>query len=161
MQAKLICGIIFPNKELHDKAIKALTEIYGEIDKESQEYSFTEFTKYYEPEMGKELKRKFLVFKNMIEMEQLPDIKLRTIELEKEMSKDGKRTVNLDPGYLTKDQFVLASVKTSPNKIYLAKGVSAQLILQISQNKCLENVRTFPDLKQEIIKKFILENTTK
>jgi hypothetical protein len=151
MQAKLICGIIFPNKELHDKAIKLLTEIYGEIDKESPEYSFTEFTKYYEPEMGKELKRKFLVFKRLIEMEQLP-------EIEKQMSKEGKRTVNLDPGYLTENQFVLASVKTSPNKIYLAKGVSAQLILQISNNKCLENIRTFPDLKQEFIKEFILQS---
>ena len=157
MQAKLICGIIFPNKELYDKAVKTLIEIYGEIDKESPEYSFTEFTNYYEPEMGRGLKRKFLVFKRLIEMEHLPDIKLRTIELEKEMSKNGKRTVNLDPGYLTENQFVLASVKTSPNKIYLAKGVSAQLILQISNNKCLENIRTFPDLKQEIIKEFILE----
>jgi hypothetical protein len=157
MQAKLICGVIFPNKELHDKAIKSLTEIYGEIDKESPEYSFTEFTDYYAPEMGSGLKRKFLVFKKLIEMEQLPDIKLKTIEIEKQMSKQGKRTVNLDPGYLTENQFVLASIKTSPNKIYLAKGVSAQLILQISQNKCLENVRTFPDLKQEVIKNFILE----
>lgn len=157
MQAKLICGIIFPNKEMYDNALKMLTEIYGEIDKESPEYSFTEFTKYYEPEMGSGLKRKFLVFKKQIEMENLPDIKLKTIEMEKQMSKEGKRTVNLNPGYLTENQFVLASVKTSPNKIYLAKGVSAQLILQISNNKCLENIRTFPDLKQEVIKKFILE----
>lgn len=158
MQVKLICGIIFAEERSYQKALELLTQEFGEIEKKSEPYNFSQFTKYYEPELGQNLQRQFLVFKRTIEAEQLPDIKLKTIELEKQLSKNSQRTVNLDPGYLTSSQFILASVKASPGKIYLAKNIWAQLIYQISKNQIIENERTFPDLKQTEIKKFILAN---
>jgi hypothetical protein len=157
MKAKLVFGIIFSKEDDYSKTVKILTGLYGDIAKVSQKYSFSQFTDYYEPELGKELYRLFILFKNPIDAEQIADIKLKAIELEKKLSKSGKRIVNLDPGYVTSDQFVLASTKQSSNKVYLAKGIWAQLIYQIGKNKCNENERTFPDLRQDTVKKFILE----
>lgn len=156
MLAKLICGIIFSEEKSYQKALELLTKEFGEIEKKSEPYYFSAFTSYYGPEIGPDLQRQFLVFKKLIEAEEIPEIKLKTIEMEKKLSKQNKRTVNLDPGYLTSSQFILASVKASSGKIYLAKNIWAQLIYRISQNKIIENGRTFPDLRQEKIKEFIL-----
>jgi len=84
----------------------------------SAKYDFT-FTDYYDDEMGENLKKQFLSFEKLIMPDQLADIKNSTNEIETKYSIEGKRTVNLDPGYLEESKLILASTKNFSHRIYL------------------------------------------
>jgi len=74
-------------------------------------------------EMGKPLFRQFLSFEKLISPEQLVEIKLFTNQLEQESAEQGRRRVNLDPGYLSLDHLVLATGKPCAHRIYLSQGI--------------------------------------
>ena len=159
-KAKLFTGIIYSDKDTYKKAVKELVEKFGPIEHESQEYDFTDFTAYYEDEMGDSTKKKFLVFKKLIARDKLVDIKLWTNALENKFtklelcSKLKKRKVNLDPGYFTMHNLVLASAKDRAHKIYLKKGIYADLTLLFNKNGCQHMPHTFQDFKTKQVQEF-------
>ena len=51
--------------------IKNLKNIFGSIEKESSEYNFDKYTDYYEKEMGKGLIKKIVIFKKIVNEENL------------------------------------------------------------------------------------------
>lgn len=155
-KAKLFVGVLYSNEKICKKVIGLLVEGFGEIEKESEPYAF-DFTDYYEGEMGKNLMKKFIVFKEMISMDELADIKIFTNGIEDKFAKDRKRVINLDPGYLNKEQLVLASVKGSAYKVYLDKGIYAHLILIFKKNSCIELNRTFPDFREKKVQDFFIK----
>ena len=107
-EVKLIIGLI-GKETLFAEVEKKLGEKFGDIDFASDCIDFT-FTNYYKEEMGHELKRKFLTFKQDIDPTQLVDIKLYTNELENKFLDDSScRKVNIDPGYINLSKLVLAS----------------------------------------------------
>ena len=78
----------------------------------------------------------------------LPDIKLRTNEIELGLSREGKRRVNIDPGLLSQERFVLATGKNFTHRIYLRDGIYADLTL-IYQNGAYRPLPwTFPDCRE-------------
>jgi len=156
-KAKLFIGIIFNNKDTYNKVLKELTEKFGEIEKESFEYSFDEFTTYYKKELGPNLIKKFIIFKKLIKRDNITDIKLFTNSIEEKYSKKGKRQINLDPGYLTEFNLILPSAKERPHKIYLKKGIFADPVYIFKKNYCITFNHTFPDFKSEKIQKFFIE----
>jgi hypothetical protein len=121
---KLFLGIIY--REGVDLSIlrSRLEEIWGPTDFLSPPCPF-DLTRYYEKEMGLGLKRVFWSFSRLIDPGELASIKVRTNRLEEEFSQEGKRSVNLDPGYLDFFKIVLASGKFSGQKIYLGQGIYA------------------------------------
>ena len=148
MKAKLIIALMYSNKEIYRKTLEELKKLFGDIDKESQEYNFDQFTKFYEKEFGKNLVKRFISFKNRIEREDLADIKLKTTQIEKEFSKENKREINLDPGYLTETELVLASFKKGTNyKQDIGKGIYAHKVLEFKGNKVEIFWHTFPDYR--------------
>ena len=62
---KLICSFIYSDKNAYDGALKELVKLYGETDFETEETPFTH-TSYYSGEMGYNLKRRFVSFKNTV-----------------------------------------------------------------------------------------------
>jgi len=157
MNAKLIIALMYSDKEIFNKTISDLKNRFGEIEKESESYDFN-FTKYYEKEMGAELIKKFIVFKKPIGTEELADIKLFTTEIEKKYSIEGKRKINLDPGYLTKTELVLASFKKGTNyKQQISDKVWAHKVLEFDGNIVKEFWHTFPDYKSEMVKGFFID----
>lgn len=155
-KAELFIGVLYSNEGICKEIIGLLVKRFGEIEKESEPYAF-DFTDYYEDEMGKNLVKRFIVFKKMIDMNELADIKIFTNEVEDKFAKDGKRLVNLDPGYLNKEQLVLASVKGSAYKVYLDKGIYAHLTLIFKKNSCIELNRTFPDFRNKKVQDFFIK----
>ena len=97
----------------HDEALRwgeeKLSACFGPIARTSPDFAFDQ-TRYYESSMGAGLRKRFLIFQDLIAAEQLADIKLRTNELEQElaMSKSWPepRPLNLDPGILTLGKFM-------------------------------------------------------
>lgn len=155
MKGILIVGILYSDKKILSKAVEKIKHKFGEILKEGETYDF-EFTDYYQDEFGKNLKKKLIVFKEEIKRENLAGIKVFTNKLEKEFSKSNKRTVNLDPGYFTLNSLVLASTKERPHRIYLGKGIFAEITFVFKKDSCMTYYHTYPDFKTAKIQQFFL-----
>jgi len=67
------------------------------------------------------------------------------------------RKVNLDPGYLDYDKFVLASAKYNGQKIYLDCGIWADLTLHYEKGKFDPYPWSFPDFKSRMYDGAFLE----
>lgn len=156
-KALLLTGVIYSNEKALDEVKKMLIKKFGKIWIESEPYDFTKFTQYYEPEMGKRLFKKNIVFKKFFTINKLPDIKLYTNKLEDKFSKKNGRIINLDPGYMTITKLILASVKDRKHKVYLDKGIYADLTYVFLKESCIIFRHTFPDFKTERVQKFFLE----
>lgn len=155
---KLICGVIFSREDALDQAEKRLIDLYGPVDFASPLFSF-DFTEYYEKQMGKDLKRKFLSFERLIPPESLSKIKLETNELEEEIKKSLKarlRVVNLDPGYLTSSALIMATAKNFAHRIPLQKGIYAHLELLFTRKEPRPLSWTYPDYKTEGYQNFFI-----
>ncbi len=133
------------------QAADALSRLYGSIDIEGPVMPF-DWTSYYEAEFGKDLKRIFLTFSELVPQDALMGIKCNTCRLEQELGSGGKRSVNIDPGILTAERLVLASGKDFPHRIYLGRGVYGDLTLVYQNGSFCPLPWTYPDYaSQEII----------
>lgn len=149
--AKLFMSLIFSEDIVIKEAIKDLVSLYGEIDFISERLVFN-FTDYYYREMGENLYRHFITFKNLILMERLPDIKNETNMLEMKYSlPNGNRRLNIDPGYICLSHVILATTKGYSHRPYLRSGIYADLTL-IFRNKSFQPLEwTYPDYRKEDI----------
>jgi hypothetical protein len=84
-----------------------------------------DFTDYYRREMGGGLVRFWCAASRLALASQLADWKLRSCELETKWGAPDARRVNLDPGYLTSLQLILATTKPLPQAVYLRDGIYA------------------------------------
>ncbi len=158
-QVKLVCGIIASQEPYFKRAEERLVKLFGSVDKASPLFEF-DFTDYYQDQMGKNLKRKFLSFAHLIAPERLSEIKLQTNDLEEEIRKEFRaiqRIVNLDPGYLTPSALVMATAKDFAHRIPLHDGIYAHLELLFSKKEVRVLSWTYPDYKTEGYQKFFME----
>ena len=145
-RVKLVIGFIFKDESILDKTKNTLRKGFGKIDYENQALAFIH-TDYYETELGKNLKRKFISFEKLIQPQNLPKIKIATNIIEKKLSRNGLRSINIDPGYLDMAKLILASTKDYKHRIYLDKGIYAE-IPPFYQNKSFTPWEwTYPDYK--------------
>jgi hypothetical protein len=142
--AKLVIGIITKEKSLFQQAVCDLTEKFGRVEMISSWLPF-DYTDYYESEMGKPLFRRVLAFKNLIEQEDLPEIKTITNSLEEKYSGNSKRQINIDPGYLLLERFVLATGKNYSHRIYIGQKIYADLTLIFQNGEFQTLPWTYPD----------------
>jgi hypothetical protein len=133
---KLISGFIFKRDSAYAKARIILNKRFGKIDFESECLPFV-YTDYYEKEFGGGLKRKFISFRRLISPDELYKIKLFTNKIEEKFLDNNNRLINIDPGYLDMSKLVLASTKDYKHRIYLAKGIFAEITL-FYQNKTFQ-----------------------
>ena len=143
---KLVVGFIFKDTGLIQKVKKILTNRFGEIDFESEQFNFT-YTDYYEKELGRGLKKSFISFRKLIVPETLVDIKIFTNKVENKFSLNKKRRINIDPGYVDLSKLVLATTKDYRHRIYLNRGIYEEVTLYY-QNKTFNPCAwTYPDYK--------------
>ena len=152
-KAKLIIAIIYPENNKPTHLMIELKGLYGDFTA-SEQINFS-FTKFYEKEFGKNLKKIYLAFENEFDIEKLPKIKLQCYLIENKYSEYEKRQYNIDPGYITKNSFVLASFKERAHRILLQDKVYADLQLVYENKKWKSFNWTFPDVKEKIIQKFL------
>lgn len=127
-EVKLVSSLFSPQEALIDRVIAELEGLFGPKDWVSPKLFFDR-TRFYEKEMGWPLYRRFAAFKELIPPERLVDIKHMTNELENRHLQDGKRKVNIDPGYISLERLVLATGKNYAHRIYLSRGIYADLTL--------------------------------
>jgi hypothetical protein len=143
---KLIIGLIFKNEEFLNITERILRSHFKATDYESQIIPFSH-TDYYQKEFGLGLKRKFLSFNKLIPSERLAAIKVFTNKLEIKLSKNDYRNINIDPGYLTMAKLILASTKDFSHRIYLDKGIFAEVSLVYQKKSFQPQEWTYPDYR--------------
>jgi hypothetical protein len=125
---KLISSLFSADANLIDRVILEMEGLFGPTDWMSPAFFFDR-TKYYEKEMGWPLHRRFISFKILVRPQDIVEIKWKTNTLEKKESQRGKRKINIDPGYVALERLVLATGKNYTHRIYLSKGIFADLTL--------------------------------
>ena len=149
--AKLFMSLIASENEALQQGIQDLSLSYGEIDFTSKRLPFN-FTNYYAREMGEDLFRHVVTFKNLILMVHLPDIKLNTNRLEEKSAlPGGNRRINIDPGYLCLEHVILATTKRYTHRPYLREGIYADLTLIYKERSFRPLEWTYPDYRQDEI----------
>ena len=156
LPVKLIMGVTTGDTALWEDVRPVLVGKYSAIDHELDWYDF-EHTDYYRSEMGGALKKRFVSFQKPVPAETLPDIKLATNALENRHAIDGKRCINLDPGYICTPKLVLATTKDFAHRIYLGKGVFGDIHLKFLAGRFQPQEWTYPDYREPFVLAFFEE----
>jgi hypothetical protein len=104
--------------------------------------------------MGENLKRKWVSIDKIIPENDLVDIKHQTISWEKELTFEGRRTVNCDPGGICDNRVVLVTTKNFSHRMYLGKGIFGEVTLIYIGNKYQPQKWTYPDYQSDIFQDF-------
>ncbi len=146
---KVIIGVITRDLDVLASAQVLLEKELGPVQEKSPVIDF-DFTDYYEVEMGKNLLRLWLSFDQQVIPDKLLEIKLAVMAIEEKfLDANGKRRINLDPGILTLCKLVLATTKNYYHRIYLGKGIHAEVTLFYRHNNFEPLDWTYPDYRTE------------
>jgi len=141
---KLVSSLFSPERALVEQALEALADRFGPMDEASGELLFDR-TRYYAREMGWPLYRRFVSFERLVPPDRLPDIKHRTNALEKRYLQGDGRRVNIDPGVISAERLVLATGKNYIHRVYLTRGIYADLTLLFKRGGFQSLDWTYPD----------------
>jgi hypothetical protein len=143
---KLIMGMLAKSQKLFVTAEEFFIKKFGPIDYKSPAIYFT-YTDYYKKELGSPLKRKYISFKRAVSPEKIAKIKLFTNYVEKKLSKNKKRRINIDPGYISDSKLILATTKDYFHRIYLNHGIYAEVTLRWKKSSFEAFEWTYPDYR--------------
>ncbi|MBW2368262.1 MAG: DUF4416 family protein [Deltaproteobacteria bacterium] len=152
--AKLVVGLLMKDKQLLSSVVAHLVEKYGTPDLVSAWLDFN-YTAYYEPEMGSPLFRRIFSFTSLIDQQSLAGIKHATNDIETVYCTDNRRRVNIDPGYLLNERFVLATGKNFAHRIYVGQNIYADLTLVYVKGAYRSLEWTYPDYASRDIIRFL------
>lgn len=138
----LFCSIIY--RDNCERVLAMLEDVFAKTCFESPSLVF-DYTSYYEKEMGSPLRRTIVAFEKLVARDALPAIKITTNAMEESCIEDGKRTINLDPGYLSLENVCLATTKPYSHRIYLSQGIWAEVTLSYKDNSYQAFPWTYPD----------------
>jgi hypothetical protein len=143
-QVKIFASVIFHDDADIGEVFGKLTGLIGPIEDETDPRLFTHTT-YYDAEMGKGLKRCFVLFSPVFDRDILPDIKMATNEIEDLFGRNNKRIVNIDAGYIALEHVILATTKGYAHRLYIGKGIHADLTLMFNNRSYRALQWTYPD----------------
>ena len=141
-------------------AEEQLEREFGPVALTSLDLSFHQ-TRYYEPSMGPNLRKRFLAFRDLVSADCLPPVKRRTNELEQELAQAENypevRPLNLDPGVLSLGKFLLATTKDQAHRIYLRDGILAEVTLRFQAGAFEPWPWTYADYREPAVRAFLKE----
>jgi len=144
---KLVMSLIMGSETLFQEVRADLRSLCGEIDFESPWMAF-DFTDYYAPEMGENLKRRMIAFRRLIQPDALSVVKGQTNRIERTYTDQGKRRVNIDPGYVSAHHLILGTTKAYTHRPYLRDGIYADLTLIYRKGSFRALEWTYPDYRR-------------
>lgn len=126
-------------------------ECWGSIALESPAFEFVE-TSYYHRQMGSGLRKQFFLFDGGFDPAELAERKLIANAWEAEYARTAAhpepRPLNIDPGYITLGKLVLASTKDFAHRVYLGRGIYAEVTLFYKHKSWCHHEFTFPDYRR-------------
>ena len=154
---KLICAILYTDEASADAAISKLKAAFGETDIESDSYSFSDISPYYDDEMGGTVFRKMLSFSECRDPQELAAIKTLTNSIEQQTADAGNRHINLDPGFISAGRLSLATTKNAGHRIPLSDGIYAELTLFYARHAWHPFPWTYMDFKLPQVHDFLTQ----
>ncbi len=148
----LFASLLYAREEAFEEGSSRLERAIGPCEPPSPSMPF-DCTDYYSKEMGGNLLRRFIVFKDLVGRDALPEVKHRAFEIEEEMAPGDRRRVNVDPGYIAAEHMVLATFKPYSHRLYLGEGVYADLTLIFQGNEFQPLPWSYPDYASAEIRK--------
>ncbi len=130
----LVCPMLAGREEWLDAAMERVEAAFGPTDLVSATWPWP-FSSYYEPEMGAPLLRRICSLRDLVAPDAIMDVKLETNRIEKDLAAAlapgaPARPVNLDPGYVALSKMVLATTKDYAHRLYLGRGIYAEVTLR-------------------------------
>lgn len=144
---KLFAAMLAVDSSWFEKGEIALAERFGAIDLRSPDFPFR-YTDYYAREMGNGLVKRLISFAKPFDPNQLSDAKIYSNAVESRfVTSDGKRPLNLDPGYLSESKIVLASTKDNAHRIPLRDGIFGEITMTFDGRvqQYISHRWTYPD----------------
>jgi hypothetical protein len=139
-----IAGVLASSPTLLAEAQQAVSECIAPVTASTVPEPWTA-SRYYELEMGSEIWRQYLVMDGVIPPDELAVLKLATNALELRWCSPGRRPVNIDPGYVDLNRLVLASTKDAAHRIYVGRGIYAEVTLRFVEGMFVPLPHTYPD----------------
>lgn len=152
----LFAALMYSEQCLHDSALQSLEQRFGPVWLRVGPLPF-DYSDYYSREMGEGLSKTYYVFEQLIQREQLSAIKNVSNELEQQLGVEGKRRVNIDPGYMSRDKLVLASTKDYFHRIYLGEGIFGEVTLHCRGGRFRYFSWTYQDYRDEQVQAMLLK----
>jgi len=153
-KVKLAVSMIFRHDEDREYAEGKLKKIYGLAEPFEKTLSF-DSTDYYFSEFGRPLERKLICFKRLVGRKDIAGIKLKAIRIEDRLRRNGKRTVNIDPGYITEAKLVLLTTKDYTHRVHVGRCIFAESTLFFRDGTFNPWPWTYPDYaRRELISYF-------
>ncbi len=150
-------SILFNEDSISLDEVESLISQNFQENYSSYECQFFPMKEYYSKEMGAEnkLRRYFFFLNQKLVRDTLIDYKILSEKIEVASSLENRRVINIDPGYITLDQVVLATGKPYSHRIYLGQGVYAELTYSYQDSSYKTLHWTYPDYSDdETIKLF-------
>jgi hypothetical protein len=142
-----------------DWARQTAEDAWGPIALESERFEHRETT-YYEATMGADLRKTFFAFERLIDPGELAGRKETSNQWELDYAGLAEhpepRPLNLDPGYLTEAKLVLATTKDRDHRIYLDRGIYAEVTLHFQRGAWQPRPWTYPDYQRADYHAFFL-----
>ena len=133
---------------------------WGPISIRSPIFDFTE-TDFYTESMGNDLKKQFLAFANPFDPGEIAETKIISNDWESEYKKlssfEVDRPVNIDPGYISEAKLVLVTTKDRDHRIYLRRGIFAEVTLHFRGGSWTASRWTYPDYQRADFQEFFNE----
>jgi hypothetical protein len=162
LPVKLFVGMLSKDPALFERCTVLLTGRYGPVELESpaEEWGPSD---YYREEMGAPLFRKFIAFRHPVDPALLARVKHHTNSMEASFAlSEGsrvRRTVNLDPGYVTEAKVVLATTKDFAHRVYIGDGIYAEatLLYRKEDGGFIATDHTYPDFRSSEVRTWFRE----
>jgi hypothetical protein len=155
---RYLFAISWAQRAYHLDVESRIAEKLGPVEARSQIYRFSDFSTYYDQELGGAVWKYLLCLEALRPADALVEVKLVGEDIQSMFVSPedaSRRTVNLDPGYLNAWQVVLSSVKKNWHRIYLQKGVFAEVTLQYRAHRYRPLPWTYPDYAEATVLEFL------
>lgn len=146
---KPIVGLLFTEDSQVSRVREWVARHFSDFDQQSEPVGFGH-SSYYSAEMGGPIRRQFVSLNDLIQPEQLVSFKHLSNGWEDALSVEGKRRVNIDPGYVSLHNVVLASAKDFSHRVYLGQGIYGDVNLICTGGRYQPLPWTYPDYEQHI-----------
>jgi hypothetical protein len=160
LKVKLFMAVLANPEADSAAATGRLVREFGEIECGFGPVPFS-YSDYYRDEMGENLVKSYMVFKDVVDRERLAMMKQFTNALEHDFSALGRRSINIDPGYIARDKLVLASTKDFFHRIYIGEGIYAETTLHFRKGIFRHFSWTYPDYMDEKFLEFLTKARAK
>jgi hypothetical protein len=141
---RFFASIIYNDSSILSHVETELSRLIGPIEERSGLMTFYQ-SDYYCREMGEGLMRYFVLFQPLLPRDKLAEIKLQSNGIEDSYAVEGRRRVNIDPGYIALEHTVLGTTKGYSHRIYVGKGIYADLTLLYEDGTYRGLAWTYPD----------------